>query len=81
MKNRNLASELIFFILASVAAIFLTASMYSYYSSKEGIVRRAAKNARHLSHETVFRIEVILRGVEKISLNLAATRWHGNLLL
>ena len=73
MKNRSLASELIFFILASVAAIFLTASMYSYYSSKEGIVRRASENARHLSHETVFRIEVILRGVEKISLNLAAT--------
>ncbi|MGD0217329.1 MAG: adenylate/guanylate cyclase domain-containing protein [Desulfobaccales bacterium] len=72
MKNRSLASELILFILASVAAIFLTASMYSYYASKEGIVRRASENARHLSHETVFRIEVILRGVEKISLNLAA---------
>ena len=76
IKNRSLASQLIFFILTSVAVIFLTASIYSYYASEEGIVRRASENARHLSHETVFRIEVILRGVEKISSNLAATLEH-----
>lgn len=76
IKNRSLASQLIFLILTSVAAIFLTASIYSYYASKEGIVRRASENARHLSHETVFRIEAILLGVEKISSNLAATLEH-----
>ena len=76
IKNRSLASQLIFLILTSVAAIFLTASIYSYYASKEGIVRRASENARHLSHETVFRIEAILLGVEKIPSNLAATLEH-----
>jgi len=76
IKNRSLASQLIFFILTSVAVIFLTASIYSYHASEEGIVRRASENARHLSHETVFRIEAILRGVEKISSNLAATLEH-----
>ena len=76
IKNRSLASQLIFLILTSVAIIFLTASIYSYNASEEGIIRRASENARHLSHETVFRIEAILRGVEKIPLNLAATLEH-----
>ncbi len=76
IKNRSLASQLIFLILTSVAIIFLSASIYSYHASEEGIVRRAAENARHLTHETVFRIEAILRGVEKIPLNLAATLEH-----
>lgn len=76
IKNRSLASQLILLILTSVAVIFLTASIYSYYASKEGIVRRASENARHQSHETVFRIEAILLGVEKISSNLAATLEH-----
>ena len=76
IKNRSLATQLIFLILTSVAIIFLSASIYSYHASEEGIVRRAAENARHLTHETVFRIEAILRGVEKIPLNLAATLEH-----
>ncbi|MGO9622612.1 MAG: adenylate/guanylate cyclase domain-containing protein [Desulfobaccales bacterium] len=73
IKNRSLASQLIFFILTSVAVIFLTASLYNYNASEEGIIRHASENARHLTHETVFRIEAILRGVEKIPLDLAAT--------
>ncbi len=76
MKTRSLAGQLIFLILTSVAIIFLSASLYSYHASREGIILRASENARHLTHETVFRIEVILRGVEKISLNLAATLEH-----
>jgi len=76
IKNRSLASQLIFLILTSVAIIFLSASIYSYHASEEGIIRRASENARHLTHETVFRIEAILRGVEKIPLNLAATLEH-----
>ncbi|MFI5330523.1 MAG: adenylate/guanylate cyclase domain-containing protein [Desulfobaccales bacterium] len=73
MKNSSLASQLIFFILTSAAVIFLAASTYSYYASKEGIIRRARESAQHLTRETVYRIEVILRGAEKIPLNLAAT--------
>ena len=73
MKNRSLAAQLICFILTGTAAIFLLAFAYSYYGSKAGIIRRASENARHLTHETVYQIEVILRGVEKIPLNLAAT--------
>ena len=76
MKNRSLASQLIVFILTSAAVIFLAASAYSYYASKEGIIRRARESAQHLTRETVYQIEVILRGVEKIPLNLAATLEH-----
>ncbi len=76
IKNRSLATQLIFLILTSVAIIFLSASIYSYHASEEGIIRRASENARHLTYETVFRIEAILRGVEKIPLNLAATLEH-----
>ena len=76
MKNSSLASQLIVFILTSAAVIFLAASTYSYYASKEGIIRRARESAQHLTRETVYQIEVILRGVEKIPLNLAATLEH-----
>ncbi|MCL4503165.1 MAG: serine/threonine protein phosphatase, partial [Deltaproteobacteria bacterium] len=76
MKNRSLASQLIVFILSSAALIFLAASIYSYYASKEGIIRQARENAQHLTLETVYQIETILRGVEKIPLNLAATLEH-----
>ena len=63
MKNSSLASQLIVFILTSAALIFLAASTYSYYASKEGIIRRARESAQHLTRETVYQIEVILRGV------------------
>ncbi len=75
-KNRSLASQLILLIVTSVAVIFLTASIYSYHASEEGIIRRASENARHLSQETVFRIEAVLSGVEKVPGNLAATLEH-----
>jgi hypothetical protein len=76
MRNKGLATQLIFFVLSGAAIIFLTASAYNYYASKEGIIRRASENAQHLTLETVYRIEVIQRGVEKIPLNLAATLEH-----
>ena len=73
MKSRGLATRLICYILPATAVIFLAAFTYSYYASKEGIIRAAAENAKHLTRETVYRIEVVLRGVEKVPLNLAAT--------
>ncbi len=76
MKNSSLASQLIFFILSSTAVIFLAAFMFSNYAAKEGIRREASESAGHLTRETVYQIEVILRGVEKIPLNLAATIEH-----
>jgi class 3 adenylate cyclase/HAMP domain-containing protein len=76
MKNKSLATQLIFFILTCAAAIFLAAFISSNYAAKEEIKRQASENARHLTRETVYQIEVILRGVEKIPLNLAATLEH-----
>ncbi len=76
MKNRSLATELIFFILACTAMIFMGALAYNYYTSKQGAIKLASENARHLALETVNRVEVILRGVEKVPLNLAANLEH-----
>ncbi|HEY9074650.1 MAG TPA: adenylate/guanylate cyclase domain-containing protein [Desulfobaccales bacterium] len=73
MRNKSLASQFIVFILSSVAIIFLASSTYEYYSSKAGIMRQAQENARDLTHATVYRIEAILRGAEKIPLNLATS--------
>lgn len=76
MKSRGLATQLIFFILTGTAVIFLAAFGYNYYFSKEGTIRRAAENAENLTQETVYRMEVIFRGVEKVAVNLAATVEH-----
>ncbi len=73
MKNRGLATQLILLVLSGAAAVFLAASAYNYYASKAGIIRRASESARNLTLETVYRIEAILRGVEKVPLNLAAS--------
>jgi sigma-B regulation protein RsbU (phosphoserine phosphatase) len=73
MKSRGLATRLICFILPATAVIFLAAFAYSYYFSREGIIREAAQDARHQARETVYQMEVILRGVEKVPLNLRAT--------
>jgi class 3 adenylate cyclase len=85
MRSSGLATRLIGCILSAAALIFLAAFAYSYYASKEGIIHQASENARHLTLETVYRIEVVLRGVEKIPLNLAATlehaRWEGDDLI
>ena len=77
MKNKpSLATELILFILASTAVIFLAALTYNYVTAKQGVIRQVHENAKNLTLETVYRIEAILRGVEKVPLNLAATIEH-----
>jgi class 3 adenylate cyclase len=85
MRTSGLATKLIASILTAAALIFLAAFGYSYYVSRKGVIRQASENARHLTQETVYRIEVVLRGVEKIPLNLAGTleqvHWEGDDLL
>ena len=72
MKNRSLATQLIFLILASTAIIFLAAFIYNFMASKQAVITEVGENARHLTLETAFRIEVVLQGVEKDPANLAA---------
>ena len=71
MKNRRLATQLIFLILTSTAIIFLAAFLYNLMASKQAVINQAGENARHLTLETAYRIESVLQGVEKVPGNLA----------
>ena len=71
MKNRSLASQLIFFILSGASLIFLSAFTYNYGKSKEAVIRNVFESAHHLAHEKVNQMETILRGLEKVPLNLS----------
>ena len=71
MKNRSLASQLIFFILSCASLIFLSAFTYNYGKSKEAVIRNVFESAHHLAHEKVNQMETILRGLEKVPLNLS----------
>jgi class 3 adenylate cyclase len=71
LKNRSLSVQLIFLILVSTAIIFVAAFAYNYHSSTEAVMKQVTDNARNLTLSTASRIEVILRGVEKVPINLA----------
>src|SRR4030042_5973942 len=72
MKPKGLAAKLIVSILPSTAIIFLAAFAYNYHVSQEAVLAKVAESARHLTLETAYRIEVVLKGVEKVPGNLAA---------
>ncbi len=72
MKNRGLAFKLILFTLSGTMAVFLSAFAYFYLSSKDSMMKYVEENARNLTHSTAYRIETVLRGVEKVPLNYAS---------
>jgi sigma-B regulation protein RsbU (phosphoserine phosphatase) len=72
MKPKGLATKLIVSILPSTAIIFLAAFAYNYQVSQEAVLAKVAESARHLTLETANKIEVVLKGVEKVPGNLAA---------
>jgi class 3 adenylate cyclase/HAMP domain-containing protein len=69
---RGLAAQLIILILGSTAIIFLAAFIYNLVASKQAVIEQVGQNAQHLTLETAYRIEVVLRSVEKVPGNLAA---------
>ncbi|MFA5110417.1 MAG: adenylate/guanylate cyclase domain-containing protein [Desulfobaccales bacterium] len=72
MKTRGLATILIITILTSSAGIFLAAFAYNYYTSRQAVLTEVAHDARDLTRATAYKIAVVLKGVEKVPLNLAA---------
>jgi class 3 adenylate cyclase/HAMP domain-containing protein len=71
-KNRRLGTILSSAILASATIIFAVVLVYNYRTSKQMVLHEVAQNARDLTRATAYKIEIILRGVEKVPLNLAA---------
>ncbi len=72
MRNRGLAFKLILFTLSGTMAVFLSAFVYFYLSSKDSMMKYVEENARNLTHSTAYQIEKVLRGVEKVPLNYAS---------
>jgi class 3 adenylate cyclase/HAMP domain-containing protein len=72
MKTRGLATILSLAILASAAIILTVVFTYNYRASKQVILKEVVENARDLTRGTAYKIETILRGVEKVPLNLGA---------
>jgi sigma-B regulation protein RsbU (phosphoserine phosphatase) len=72
MKNRGLAFKLILFTLSGTMAVFLSAFIYFYLSSRASMTESVEEIAQHLTHSTAYQIEMVLRGVEKVPLNYAS---------
>lgn len=72
LKDFSLAARLIFFIGLATAVIFVAAFAYHYRASHRTVMDEVDENAKNLTMATAHKIEVILLGVEKVPLNLAA---------
>jgi class 3 adenylate cyclase/HAMP domain-containing protein len=72
MRNRGLATILSLAILASTIIVLSVVFTYNSRVSKEVIMAEVSENARNLTRATACKIDRILRGVEKVPLNLAA---------
>jgi sigma-B regulation protein RsbU (phosphoserine phosphatase) len=70
-RNRGIALRLSFWILAGITVIFSVILAYNYFVSRRMILRNAETNAENLSLSTVYRIDSVLRAVEKVPKNLA----------
>jgi class 3 adenylate cyclase/HAMP domain-containing protein len=71
-KPRGLAAQLIMLILAGAAGIYLIAFIYNLVASKRVIIKQVSQNARHLTLETAYRVEAVLRPVENVPKTMAA---------
>jgi sigma-B regulation protein RsbU (phosphoserine phosphatase) len=69
--KRGIALKLSFSILASITAIFGLIFVYNYFFSRRIIVRNVETNAKQLAMATVNRLDIVLKSVEKVPLNLA----------
>ncbi len=79
MKNRSLAFKLVALILSGTAVVFLSAFAYYFLASKKSVMKNVEENAKNLTRSTVYRIETVLHGVEKVPLNISIMMGLGRL--
>ncbi len=72
LQNKSLAFKLCLFILLSTSVVFGVAFGYSFYAWRRDVLKNVELHARSLTLATVYRIETVLQGVQKVPLNLAA---------
>ena len=70
-RNRGIALRLSFWILTGITVILSVILTYNYFVSRRIILRNVEKDAENLTLSTVYRIDSVLRSVEKVPKNLA----------
>lgn len=70
-KRIGLAARLIVMILTGTSVIFGATAAYNHFITKRIVLREVEGSARNLSLATVYRIQSVLAGVQKIPANLA----------
>lgn len=69
-RNKGIAFKLVFFILLTCLIIFLLLFGYNYLFSKKIIVKKVEENAKGITFAAIYRIETILRSMEKVPENM-----------
>jgi sigma-B regulation protein RsbU (phosphoserine phosphatase) len=77
LKNKGIAFKLISLVLLSIGLIFISIFIYSYFFSRQIIVQKIRENAFHLTQSMVYRIDGVLKSLEKIPEGLACFLEHG----
>ena len=70
-KSASLAVKLIISIISATALIFASVLYYNYLVSKAALLEQMKENARNLTWKTVYQIDVILNGIEKVPEGMA----------
>jgi sigma-B regulation protein RsbU (phosphoserine phosphatase) len=65
-KKRSMAFKMSLFILTGAIIVFLAAFIYDYHYSRKIVMESVDDHVRNLSLVTVNKIELILKGVEKV---------------
>ncbi len=73
IKNLGLAGKLILFILTSTTLVFAAAFGYNHLVARRIVLKGVRETTMNLTRATAYRIESVLRSVEQMPRNLAAT--------
>ena len=72
LKRRGLAVKLSFFTLIGTTLIFVASFAYDYWYSSRLVLQNVEANAANLSRATVYEVETVLYGIEKVVLFIAS---------
>lgn len=70
-KNASLAVKLSIAVISATALIFAGVLYYNYLVSKAALLGEMKENARNLTWKTVYQIDAVLNGIEKVPEGMA----------
>ena len=76
LKRRGLAVKLSFFTLIGTTLIFAASFAYNYWYSSRLVLQNVEANAANLSRATVYEVETVLYGIEKVVMFIASYLEH-----